>query len=148
MCNPCNQTGRYQMISYLSMWFQISKKWPPVFDIPQVVNVVEEYQSFPTNSLYTTENVISVDPPAFTICPKPSSKASIPKRDWNMYNHVFKSFEDTSVYMLEFVNIKPISTKPLDFSDESVAFSDGRYSLLPLKILPAKEWHFNQFSFS
>ena len=42
----------------------------------QVVQLVEEYASFPTNTLYVIEDKEMVSAPAFTICPKPSARAS------------------------------------------------------------------------
>ena len=37
--------------------------------------LVEEYLSFPTNTLYTKDEAERLEPPAFTFCPVPSIKA-------------------------------------------------------------------------
>ncbi|CAG0893853.1 unnamed protein product [Darwinula stevensoni] len=42
----------------------------------QVILLVEEYASFPTNTLYVIEDTETVRAPAFTICPKPSARAN------------------------------------------------------------------------
>ncbi|CAG0885161.1 unnamed protein product [Darwinula stevensoni] len=52
-----------------------------IFDIVEQVRLMlEEYQSFPTNTLYKIDDVEAVSAPAFTVCPKPSVKSSLANR--------------------------------------------------------------------
>ncbi|CAG0900377.1 unnamed protein product [Darwinula stevensoni] len=49
-----------------------------VLALEQVVLLVEEYLSFPTNTLYVIEDVEEIPAPAFTFCPKPSVTSRFP----------------------------------------------------------------------
>ena len=91
--------------------------------------IVEEYQSFPTNTLYTAEDVTSIDPPAFTVCPKPSLNTSV--GDWEKRSKYlyFKNFKDYSVSLFDFVERAPIRAKPGDSMNGSTA---DRESIIPL----------------
>ncbi|CAG0899127.1 unnamed protein product [Darwinula stevensoni] len=53
-----------------------AKRATKVFPYPQVTLQVEEYASFPTNTLYTMNEGAGTRAPAFTFCPKPSVKAA------------------------------------------------------------------------
>ncbi|CAG0887400.1 unnamed protein product [Darwinula stevensoni] len=64
--------------------------------IQQVILLVDEYQSFPTNTLHMIDNVNTVPPPAFTICPKPSLKKASDKGYWS--ERIFYDLEDVTGY--------------------------------------------------
>ena len=62
--------------------------------------MMDEYLSFPTNTLYTIDEVDKVPAPAFTICPRPSVKAfpSLPQTP------TFQEFMDSSLSLKDVVS--------------------------------------------
>ncbi|CAG0887406.1 unnamed protein product, partial [Darwinula stevensoni] len=61
--------------------------------------MIDEYLSFPTNTLYMTDYIGSIPAPAFTICPRPSLKAAF-AREWSQN---YKKFKDASLSLADFV---------------------------------------------
>ena len=74
--------------------------------------MVEEYEWFPTNTLYVIVNTESVRAPAFTICPKSSWRAS---STWG-----YQTWRETSAYMRN-------STLGEYFRNASISFVDLMY---------------------
>ena len=61
--------------------------------------MVEEYLSFPTNTLYVIDEDNEITTPAFTICPRPSVKATItPQQETYIQN-----FQNASISFLDVV---------------------------------------------
>ncbi|CAG0907502.1 unnamed protein product, partial [Darwinula stevensoni] len=79
--------------------------------IQQVRLLVDEYESFPTNTLYKIENVNTVPPPAFTICPKPSLKASEERMTGGKIDQL-EEFAKVTVPLTDLVRLIPTNSKP------------------------------------
>ena len=91
--------------------------------------MIDEYLSFPTNTLYVINNVITVPPPAFTICPKPSLKASSDRRTGATSDQL-AAFMNASVSLTDLVKLIPTDATPLSLPNRSFS---GRETIIPLE---------------
>ena len=73
--------------------------------------LLEEYLSFPTSTLHVLNDADKIPLPAFTICPKPSVKASlIKKSNYSGSKYLnFNQFLNASVSLTEVVRRAPFS---------------------------------------
>ncbi|CAG0895364.1 unnamed protein product [Darwinula stevensoni] len=74
-----------------------------VLALKQVICLIEEYASFPIITLHDTETFEEVPAPAFTICPKPSLKASF----HGNADDRFSALESASVSLTEVISHAP-----------------------------------------
>ena len=123
ICSPCSETGGApRFLPYQIVLHSLNLIYPDVTQ--QVMILIEEYLSFPTNTLYLIKYVDEVESPAFTFCPKPPVRhSSIPVMDpyeflkWNMEEKITiaENFKNASVSFWNVLKYGPdVYLKPTD----------------------------------
>ncbi|CAG0900262.1 unnamed protein product [Darwinula stevensoni] len=88
--------------------------------------MLEEYQSFPTNTLYQMDDVEGVSAPAFTVCPKPSVKSSLANRKdlgFNMSQSASVSLEE--IVWFETLPFRRLQNRSSANGETIIQISDG-----------------------